>query len=185
MFKSRISSFFALEEGLRRELAAGGLCADGVALKENVVGVIEGGGAAKDFAAPVVAVDEFEVNATLSNGFGLVDCDICSLFSLPELNENNDDLALVVAAGLARVVNANGFEDDADEAGGASEDEDGVIVPVPAPDLLNLKSNDKARNNNFHINKVTHGQIQINDGTPTINAHLFDAEIILRPSRTS
>lgn len=143
------------KEEEEEELAARGFCPDGVALKENLGGVIEGGGATKDCAAPAVVVDEFEVNATLSNGFGLVDCNACSLFSPPELNENNDSLVSEEAAGLARVVNANGF-DDADAAGGASEDEDVVIVPVPAPDLLNLKSNDKARNN-FHINKVTRG----------------------------
>lgn len=71
------------------------------------------------------------MNATLANGFGLEDCDGCLLLSSPpppELNANNEGLAVVVSAGLTRVVNANGF----DAGAGAFEDDDGVIFLVPA-----------------------------------------------------
>ena len=107
-------------------------------------GASEGLGATEvDFVLPVVVIVELDVNATLANGFGFEDCDGCLLLSPPpsELNANNKGLAVVVSAGFARVVNANGF----DTAAGASED---VTVLAPAAlILLNKKLNDEE----FHV----------------------------------
>jgi hypothetical protein len=116
------------------ELAAGGWYAaddiDGVTVDEvnENLGGAAGGGAIEDLVAPLFEL----VNVTLANGFGL-GCDDCDGWFPPELNEN-DEVAVVVVVGLARIVGANGLFGADDAVAGAADD--GVFDAVPAPNFL-------------------------------------------------
>ena len=83
-----------------------------------------------------LAVGLLEVNVSLANGFGL-GCCCCDVPPPcpppPAPNENIVDVEAVVVVGLARVVNANGFDDAAEEL---LVDDVAVAVSLPRPSLL-------------------------------------------------
>ena len=90
---------------------------------------------------------ELEVNVSLANGFGLGCCCCCDIpppFPPPPApNENIVDVEAAVVVGLAMVVNANGFDDAAEEL---LADDVAVAVSLPRPSLLRrrIKSNNNA-----------------------------------------
>ncbi len=83
-----------------------------------------------------LAVGLLEVNVSLANGFGL-GCCCCDVPPPcpppPAPTENIVDVEAVVVVGLARVVNANGFDDAAEEL---LVDDVAVAVSLPRPSLL-------------------------------------------------
>jgi hypothetical protein len=96
-------------------------------VKENVVALV---------LVPVaLELPELEVKVALVNGFSLgCCCDVSPPFPPPPApNENIVDVEAAVVVGLAMVVNANGFDDAAEEL---LADDVAVAVSLPRPSLL-------------------------------------------------
>ena len=119
-------------------------------MNENAGGACGGGGPIDDVVALVLVLvalelPELELKVALAkNGFGLGCCsDVSPPFPPPPAPNENIvvvDVEAVVVVGLARVVNANGF-DDADEE--LLADDVAVAVSLPRPSLLRRRIHQK------------------------------------------
>ena len=119
-------------------------------MNEKLGGACGGRGPIEDVVALVLVrvaleVPELEVNVALANGFGLgCCCDVSPPCPPPPApNENIVDVEAVVVVGLARVVNANGFDGAAEEL---LADDVAVTVSLPRPSLLRRRIKSKIIN---------------------------------------
>ena len=119
-------------------------------MNEKLGGACGGGGSIEDVVALVLVpvpleFPELELKVALANGFGLgICCDVSPPFPPPPApKENIFDKEAVVVVGLARVVNANGFDDAAEEL---LVDDVDVAVSLPRPSLLGRRIKSKIIN---------------------------------------